>query len=83
MEPPLRPSSPGFFLTLLLSPSLPPYVDPECQFTWPDTHCLPQDAGFYAVSQDGDVWTVRSKLTGLVEYTGPGPVELVPAPAPF
>ena len=37
----------------------------------------------YAVTQEGEVWRVMVKHSGVVLYEGPGPVELVESPAPF
>lgn len=44
---------------------------------------LPLEAEAYAITQEGDIWRVMVKHSGVVLYEGPGPVELVESPAPF
>jgi hypothetical protein len=50
---------------------------------FPTETVLPLEAEAYAVTQEGEVWRVMVKHSGVVLYEGPGPVELVESPAPF
>lgn len=69
--------------TLLCTPDLPPSVDREDMFSWPDTHRLPLEVGKYSLAQDGENWMVWEVATAKVVYSGRGPVELVSSPVPF
>ncbi len=44
---------------------------------------LPGNPWDYAITQIGEVWTVKAKSTGEWIYKGPGPVEVFKSPAPF
>ena len=50
---------------------------------FPTETVLPLEAEAYAVTQEGEVWRVTVKHSGVVLYEGPGPVVLVESPAPF
>ena len=69
--------------TLLRTPDLAPTVDLNIMATWPETNYLPLEPRDYAVTQLGEVWTVRTLSSGTTVYQGAGPVELIECPVPF
>lgn len=48
-----------------------------------ETHALGRPADAYTIERDGDAWVLRLNDSGIEEYRGIGPIEIVDEPVPF